>query len=94
MDEVTKGQVIHFCYIAECADGTYYTGYTTDITGRVKAHNEGRGAKYTRSRLPVLIVYSEEFASKSDAMKREVEIKRMSRSAKDALIAGGKPKND
>jgi putative endonuclease len=74
-------------YIAECADGTYYTGYTTDIGKRVRAHNDGKGAKYTMSRLPVRIVHTEEFGSKSEAMKREAAIKRLKRSAKRELIA-------
>jgi len=78
---------MYYVYIAECADATYYTGYTVDIESRARTHNEGKGAKYTRSRLPVKIVYTEAFASKSDAMKREAAIKRMSRSEKTMLIA-------
>jgi putative endonuclease len=76
----------HYVYIAECADGTYYTGYTTDVESRSEAHNAGKGAKYTRSRLPVKIVFTEEFESKSDALKREAAIKRLRRSAKAELI--------
>ncbi|MDR1292419.1 MAG: GIY-YIG nuclease family protein, partial [Clostridiales Family XIII bacterium] len=76
----------HYVYIAECADGTYYTGYTTDVKSRAKAHNEGKGAKYTRSRRPVKITYTETFDEKSEALKREAAIKRMSRKAKAALI--------
>jgi putative endonuclease len=84
----------HFAYIAECADGTYYTGYAKDIESRAKAHNEGKGSKYTRGRLPVKIVYSEEFASKSEAMKREAAIKRMSRKAKKAMLHGTMIQNE
>jgi putative endonuclease len=91
--ETTNEQETHFCYIAECADGTFYTGYTTDINNRAKVHNEGKGARYTRSRLPVRIIYSEEYVSRSDAMKREAAIKRMSRNAKAALISNGDRKN-
>jgi putative endonuclease len=76
----------HYVYIAECADGTYYTGYTTDVESRAEAHIAGKGAKYTRSRHPVKIVHTEEFASKSDALKREAAIKRLRRRAKTALI--------
>jgi putative endonuclease len=76
----------HFVYIAECGDGTYYTGYTTDIENREKVHNEGKGAKYTRSRLPVRIVYFESLPSKSEALKREAAVKRMRRSAKIKMI--------
>ena len=83
---------MYHVYIAECADATYYTGYTTDIESRARTHNEGKGAKYTRSRLPVKIVYTEAFVSKSDAMKREAAIKRMSRSEKTALITGDNQK--
>jgi putative endonuclease len=77
----------HYVYIAECADGTYYTGYTTDVAGRAGAHNAGKGAKYTRSRLPVKIIHTEMFESKSDALKREAAIKRLRRSAKKALVS-------
>ncbi|MFP4662523.1 MAG: GIY-YIG nuclease family protein [Halanaerobiales bacterium] len=79
----------HYTYIVECADGTYYTGYTTDVERRVKEHNEGMGAKYTRGRLPVSLIYYEEYHSKSKAMKREYEIKTFSREAKEEIIKGG-----
>ncbi|MDR1272478.1 MAG: GIY-YIG nuclease family protein [Clostridiales Family XIII bacterium] len=77
---------MNYVYIARCADGTLYTGYTVDISKRAKAHNEGKGAKYTKSRRPVKIVYSEEFNSKSEALKREAAIKKLSREEKLALI--------
>ena len=78
---------MYFAYIMRCADGTLYTGYTDDITRREAAHNSGRGAKYTRSRLPVKMVYHESLATRSEAMKRECAIKRLSREQKLKLIA-------
>ena len=77
-----------FVYIVECADGTLYTGWTTDVEKRLQTHNAGEGAKYTRSRRPVRLLYSEPCADKSAALKREAEIKRLSRADKLALIAG------
>lgn len=77
-----------FVYIVECADGTLYTGWTTDVEKRLQTHNAGEGAKYTRSRRPVRLLYSEPCADKSAALKREAEIKRLSRAKKLALIAG------
>lgn len=77
----------HYVYILKCADGTYYTGYTTDVEKRIKAHNEGRGAKYTRSRIPCETVYTEVFEDKREAMRREWEIKnRFTRKEKEKLI--------
>lgn len=77
-----------FVYMVRCADGTLYTGWSNDPPARVEAHNAGRGAKYTRSRLPVELVYSEECESLSAALKRERQIKPWSRARKEALIAG------
>ena len=77
---------MHFIYILECSDGTLYTGYTTDLDNRIKKHNEGKASKYTRFRTPVKLKYQEKFTSKSDAMKREVTIKKMSRQEKLMLI--------
>ncbi len=76
----------HFAYIMRCADNTLYCGYTTDPIAREKAHNSAKGAKYTRSRLPVKLVYCEEFESKSNALKREAALKRLSHAQKEALI--------
>lgn len=70
-----------------CADGTIYSGYSTDPLRRVIQHNSGRGAKYTRSRLPVKLVFTERFSTKSEALKREARLKRLSHSEKLALIA-------
>lgn len=76
----------NFVYILKCADGTYYTGWTTDPERRVRTHNSGKGAKYTRSRRPVELVYLEEYDDKISAQKREYAIKRLSRSEKEELI--------
>ena len=78
-----------YCYIVECSDGTYYTGWTTDPERRVATHNKGRGAKYTKTRLPVKLVFVEEQLDRRTAMKREIAIKRMKRERKARLIAGG-----
>ncbi len=77
---------IAYTYIVECRDGTFYTGWTNHLEERVESHNKGKGAKYTRSRLPVKLVYYETYASKKEAMKREYEIKRLTRKDKLALI--------
>lgn len=74
-------------YIVRCADGTLYTGYAVDLDQRLRAHNLGRGAKYTAGRRPVSLVYSAACASKSEALKRERQIKRWPRDRKEALIA-------
>lgn len=77
---------MNYVYIVECNDGTYYTGWTNNLERRVKMHSTGRGAKYTRSRGPVKLVYYEVFEEKSDALKREYEIKKMTRAKKILLI--------
>ena len=77
-----------YCYILECADGTYYTGWTTDPDRRVKQHNKGIGAKYTSMRLPVKLVYLEQRSNRTDAMKREIAIKKMRRVQKSKLVEG------
>lgn len=78
---------MNYTYIVRCADDTLYTGWTNDLENRIKAHNEGRGAKYTRCRRPVSLFYYEEFQSKTEAMSREYAIKRMTRRQKLALAA-------
>lgn len=75
-----------YTYMVECSDGSFYTGWTNDLEKRIKAHNEKKGAKYTRSRTPVRLVYYEAFTEKQDAMRREYEIKQYSRREKEALI--------
>ena len=76
----------YFVYILECADSTLYTGISTDPMRRLSEHNAGTGAKYTRSRRPVRLVFKEEAGSKSDALKRELQIKKLSRMQKIRLI--------
>ena len=75
-----------YTYIVECADGTLYTGWTNHLEKRIKSHNDGNGAKYTRARLPVRLMYYETFASKQEAMKREYDIKKLTRKDKLKLI--------
>ena len=76
----------NYTYILRCADGTYYCGWTNNLDRRLKAHNEGKGAKYTRSRRPVALVYYEAFSTKEQAMRREYEIKQLPRKKKEELI--------
>ncbi|MFP3854522.1 MAG: GIY-YIG nuclease family protein [Anaerolineales bacterium] len=76
----------YYCYILECSDGTLYTGWTTDPARRLREHNAGRGAQYTRCRTPNELVYVEEFASRRRAMQREIQIKRRGRPHKLKLI--------
>jgi putative endonuclease len=76
-----------FCYIVECADGTYYTGWAVDPEKRVIVHNTGRGARYTRTRRPVKLVYIEEMPDRKSAMKRERAIKKLPRAGKKKLIS-------
>lgn len=78
----------YYVYIVECADGTLYTGFTTDLESRLKKHNSGKGAKYTRSRLPVRLVYSESYDEKNRALCREWHIKHdLTRKEKLSLFA-------
>jgi putative endonuclease len=75
-----------YCYILECADGTYYTGWSTDPERRLRQHNSGKGARYTRSHRPVRLVYVEEQPDRNSAMRREIQIKQMTRERKAKLI--------
>ena len=77
---------MNYTYIVQCSDGTLYTGWTTDVERRVRTHNSGKGAKYTRSRLPVTLVYYETYPTKQEAMRREGEIKQLTREEKERLI--------
>jgi putative endonuclease len=77
----------YYCYILECSDGTYYTGWSTDPQRRLIQHNHGTGARYTRSRLPLRLVYMEELPDKVAALKRERAIKTLSRNQKQKLIS-------
>ena len=78
----------HYVYILKCADGTYYTGYTTDPERRTQVHNSGKGAKYTRARRPVELIYTEEYDDKTEAQRREYAIKQLTRAEKEELING------
>ena len=77
---------MNYTYIVKCSDGTFYTGWTNDLPRRMEAHNQGRGAKYTKARRPVTLIYYEAFETKEEAMKREYAIKRLSRKEKEELI--------
>ena len=77
----------HYVYILKCADGSLYTGYSTDLARRTRTHNSGKGAKYTRARLPVELIYTEEFDEKTDALRREYAIKKLTRAQKEELIS-------
>ncbi|MGN0467059.1 MAG: GIY-YIG nuclease family protein [Lachnospiraceae bacterium] len=77
---------MHYTYLVECRDHTFYIGYTNNLDKRIKTHNEGKGAKYTRGRLPVILRYYEEYESKTEAMKREYELKKLTRKKKEELI--------
>ncbi|MDH7485127.1 MAG: GIY-YIG nuclease family protein [Anaerolineae bacterium] len=76
-----------FVYIVECADGTLYTGWTVDVEQRLAAHNDGRGARYTRGRRPVRLVYCEQQPDRNSARRREAAVRRLSRAARLRLIA-------
>lgn len=80
----------YWLYILRCGDGSLYTGITTDVQRRLALHQSGKGAKYTRGRGPLTVVYREELADKSAALRREAAVKRLTREEKLALIATGK----
>ena len=84
----------YYTYILRCADGSLYTGYAADPEQRLSTHNKGEGARYTRSRLPVTLVYQETHQSRSQAMVREAEIKKWSRNKKQELISSFIPTNE
>lgn len=77
-----------YTYMLHCADGSFYTGWTTDLEARLKTHNEGKGARYTRSRLPVRLVYWEEHPDRNQAQRGEAAIRRLKRAEKEKLING------
>lgn len=77
----------HLMYVLECADGTYYTGYTNNLAKRIAVHNKGKGAKYTRARRPVRCIYYEAFENKHDAMSAEYHFKQLTRQQKIDYIA-------
>ena len=76
----------YYTYMVKCSDGSLYTGYTNDLDKRIRAHNDGKGAKYTKSRIPVELVYFEEYPTKEEAMSREWHIKRLTRPEKEKVI--------
>ena len=84
----------YYVYIVKCSDSSLYCGYTNDIEKRIKTHNNGLGAKYTKSRLPVSLVYLEEAETKSDALKREAAIKKLTKKQKLVLISKGETLNN
>ena len=88
MKETKKKEELqrNYTYIVKCSDETLYTGWTNNLKKRLEAHNSGKGAKYTKNRLPVKLVYFEEYDTKQEAMKREYAIKQLSRQKKLALI--------
>jgi putative endonuclease len=77
-----------YFYILRCIDGSFYSGITNHLKERLKEHNNGEGAKYTKNRLPVKLIYFEEYSDKSSARKREIEVKRWRREKKEALVGG------
>lgn len=84
---------VWYLYILRCGDGTLYTGIATDVGRRFRAHTAGKGAKYTRGRGPLILVYREECGNHSHALQREIEIKRLSRQEKELLIASCEKSN-
>ena len=82
-----------YMYVVECRDGSYYTGYTTDVKKRLAVHNSGKGAKYTRARLPVKLIYVEGFTSKEEAMSAEALLKRKKRPLKERFLSENQEKN-
>ena len=84
-------KVSAYTYIVKCSDNTLYTGWTNNLEKRIKTHNAGKGAKYTKSRLPVTLVYYETFQTKEEAMRREWEIKHLTRREKLQLLASFMP---
>jgi hypothetical protein len=81
-----RWRIMNYVYILRCADGSLYTGWTNDLEKRVKTHNAGKGAKYTKTRLPVELVYYEEYEEKGEALSREISIKKLKKTAKEKLI--------
>lgn len=80
----------HFFYVLECRDSSYYAGYTNDLERRVRVHNEGKGAKYTRAKLPVQCIYYETYEDKREAMRAEYKFKQLTRSQKEYYMKEGK----
>lgn len=87
MKEEKTTATANYTYLLRCADGSFYCGWTNHLKERVEAHNRGAGAKYTKGRRPVTLIYYEEFPTKQEAMRREYELKKLSRIQKQRLIA-------
>ncbi|MEQ1849293.1 MAG: GIY-YIG nuclease family protein [Candidatus Peribacteraceae bacterium] len=83
----------HYFYLARCSDDSLYAGTCLDLKDREKTHNEGKGAKYTRSRKPVRMIYSESFKTLGEARRREAEVKKWRKSEKEGLVSPKRPKN-
>ena len=81
---------MNYTYLLRCADGTLYCGWTNHLAARVAAHNAGKGAKYTKARRPVVLAYYEEYATRSEAMRREAAIKKLTKKEKEAMAALGR----
>jgi len=84
---------MNYVYLLRCSDGSLYCGWTTDLDARLAAHSSGKGAKYTRSRLPVFLVYSEMYTERRPALSREWHIKRLTKAEKEELVRNGKPEH-
>ncbi|KRM88214.1 GIY-YIG nuclease family protein [Lacticaseibacillus thailandensis] len=84
---MTEARAAYYFYVVQCADNTFYGGYSTDVQARVATHNAGKGAKYTRQRLPVTLIYAEQFATQHEALSAEWHFKHQSRRAKEAFLA-------
>lgn len=85
-----KSEKQHTFYVLECKDGSYYAGYTNDLVKRVKVHNEGKGAKYTRAKRPVTCIYSELYETKQEAMQAEYAFKQLTRKQKIKYMGASK----
>lgn len=84
----------HFFYVLECGDGSYYAGYTNNLERRIRAHNEGKGAKYTRAKLPVHCIYNEMHETKRAAMQAEYKFKQLTRDKKERYIKNEEMPNE
>ena len=84
----------HFFYVLECSDGSYYAGYTNDLERRLRVHNDGKGAKYTRAKLPVQYIYHERYDLKREAMQAEYRFKQLKRYEKEQYIGKGQDENE
>lgn len=82
---------MNWAYLLRCADGTLYAGWTTNLTNRIATHNAGQGAKYTRGRIPVQLVWAQSFATRSEAMAQEYHLKHITKAEKEALVAAFSP---